>query len=173
MQKVIGSNPITLSYNADRYLFVYFKDIVLSKNVQLCTIHVYTRHDKSISIIVRTVSALYTLIHIRMCVCFTESSFMVKLTFMPLALFVLGILGIYLNRRNILVMIMSVELILLAVNLNFLLFSVYLDDLMGQVFSLIILTVAAAESAIGLALLVVHHRVRGRISVEFINLLKG
>jgi len=104
---------------------------------------------------------------------YAESSFMVKLTFMPLALFVLGILGIYLNRRNILVMIMSVELILLAVNLNFLLFSVYLDDLMGQVFSLIILTVAAAESAIGLALLVVHHRVRGRISVEFINLLKG
>ena len=110
--------------------------------------------------------------HVMQCM-YTQSSFMVKLTFMPLALFVLGILGIYLNRRNILVMIMSVELILLAVNLNFLLFSVYLDDLMGQVFSLIILTVAAAESAIGLALLVVYHRVRGRISVEFINLLKG
>lgn len=127
-------------------------------------------HDKSISIIVRTCTlcALYTHKDV-----YAESSFMVKLTFMPLALFVLGILGIYLNRRNILVMIMSVELILLAVNLNFLLFSVYLDDLMGQVFSLIILTVAAAESAIGLALLVVHHRVRGRISVEFINLLKG
>lgn len=69
-------------------------------------------------------------------------------------------------------MIMSVELMLLAVNLNFLFFSVYLDDLIGQVFSLIILTVAAAESAIGLALLVVYNRVRGTIKVEFINLLK-
>jgi len=96
----------------------------------------------------------------------------VKFTCMPLALFLLGVLGIYLNRRNILIMIMSVELMLLAVNLNFLFFSVYLDDLMGQVFSLIVLTVAAAESAIGLALLVVYHRVRGSISVEFINLLK-
>lgn len=96
----------------------------------------------------------------------------VKLTFLPLTLFLLGILGIYLNRRNILVMIMSVELMLLAVNLNFLFFSVYLDDLIGQVFSLIVLTVAAAESAIGLALLVVYNRVRGTIKVEFINLLK-
>ena len=68
---------------------------------------------------------------------------------------------------------MSIELMLLAVNLNFLVFSVYLDDLIGQIFALLILTVAAAESAIGLALLVVYYRVRGTISVEFINLMKG
>jgi len=70
-------------------------------------------------------------------------------------------------------MLMSIELMLLAVNLNFLVFSVYLDDLMGQIFALFILTVAAAESAIGLALLVVYYRVRGSISVEFIHLMKG
>ena len=68
---------------------------------------------------------------------------------------------------------MSIELMLLAVNLNFLMFSVYLDDLIGQLFALLILTVAAAESAIGLALLVVYYRIRGTIAVEFINLLKG
>ena len=68
---------------------------------------------------------------------------------------------------------MSIELMLLAVNLNFLVFSIYLDDLVGQLFALLILTVAAAESAIGLALLVVYYRVRGTISVEFINLMKG
>ena len=88
-------------------------------------------------------------------------------------LFLLGIWGIFLNRKNIIVMLMSIELMLLAVNLNFLLFSVYLDDLIGQLFALLILTVAAAESAIGLALLVVYYRVRGKIAVEFINLLKG
>ena len=68
---------------------------------------------------------------------------------------------------------MSVELMLLAVNLNLLVFSVYLDDVIGQIFALLVLTVAAAESAIGLALLVVYYRVRGTISVEFINLMKG
>lgn len=90
-----------------------------------------------------------------------------------MTLFLLGIWGIFLNRKNIIVMLMSIELMLLAVNLNFLLFSVYLDDLVGQVFALLVLTVAAAESAIGLALLVVYYRVRGTISVEFINLMKG
>jgi NADH:ubiquinone oxidoreductase subunit K len=88
-------------------------------------------------------------------------------------LFLLGIWGIFLNRKNIIIMLMSIELMLLAVNLNFLVFSVYLDDLIGQIFALLILTVAAAESAIGLALLVVYYRVRGTISVEFINLMKG
>lgn len=88
-------------------------------------------------------------------------------------LFLLGIWGIFLNRKNIIIMLMSVELMLLAVNLNFVLFSVYLDDLIGQIFALLILTVAAAESAIGLALLVVYYRVRGTIAVEFINLMKG
>ena len=89
------------------------------------------------------------------------------------ALFLLGIWGIFLNRRNILVILMSIELMLLAVNFNFLVFSVYLDDLLGQLFSLFILTVAAAESSIGLALLVVHYRRQRTIAVEFINLLRG
>jgi NADH-quinone oxidoreductase subunit K len=88
-------------------------------------------------------------------------------------LFLLGIWGIFLNRKNIIVMLMSIELMLLAVNLNFLMFSVYIDDLTGQLFALLILTVAAAESAIGLALLVIYFRIRGTIAVEFINLLKG
>ena len=88
-------------------------------------------------------------------------------------LFLLGIWGIFLNRKNIIIMLMSIELMLLAVNFNFLIFSVYLDDLIGQIFSLFILTVAAAESAIGLALLVIYYRARGTISVEFINLMKG
>jgi NADH-quinone oxidoreductase subunit K len=90
-----------------------------------------------------------------------------------LVLFLLGIAGIFLNRKNIIVMLMSVELMLLAINLNFLLFSIYLDDMMGQIFALLVLTVAAAESAIGLAILVVYYRVRGSISVEYINLMKG
>lgn len=88
-------------------------------------------------------------------------------------LFLLGIWGIFLNRKNIIIMLMSIELMLLAVNMNFLLFSVYLDDMIGQLFALLVLTVAAAESAIGLALLVVYYRIRGTIAVEFINLIKG
>jgi len=88
-------------------------------------------------------------------------------------LFLLGVWVIFLNRKNIIVMLMSIELMLLAVNFNFLVFSVYVDDLLGQVFSLFILTVAAAESAIGLALLVIYYRARGTVAVEFINLMKG
>lgn len=90
-----------------------------------------------------------------------------------MALFVLGIWGIFMNRKNILVMLMSIELMLLAVNMNFLVFSVYLDDVLGQVFALYVLTVAAAESAIGLALLVMYYRIRGSIQVEYINLIRG
>ncbi len=88
-------------------------------------------------------------------------------------LFLFGIWGIFLNRKNIIIILMSIELMILAVNLNLLFFSVYIDDLLGQLFALLVLTVAAAESAIGLALLVVYYRVRGTISVEFINLVKG
>jgi NADH:ubiquinone oxidoreductase subunit K len=88
-------------------------------------------------------------------------------------LFLLGIWGIFFNRKNIVVMLMCIELMLLAVNLNFLIFSTYLDDLIGQLFSLLILTVAAAESAIGLALLVIYYRARGTIAIEYMNLLKG
>jgi NADH-quinone oxidoreductase subunit K len=88
-------------------------------------------------------------------------------------LFTLGIAGIILNRKNIIVILMSVELILLAVNLNLVAFSAFLGDLTGQVFALLVLTVAAAESAIGLAILVVFYRNRGSIAVEDINLMKG
>ena len=88
-------------------------------------------------------------------------------------LFAIGLLGIFLNRRNVIIILMSVELILLAVNINFVAFSAYLGDLVGQVFALFILTVAAAEAAIGLAILVVYFRNRGTIAVEDVNLMKG
>jgi len=88
-------------------------------------------------------------------------------------IFTIGVMGIFLNRKNIIVILMSVELILLAVNINFVAFSAYLGDLVGQVFALFILTVAAAEAAIGLAILVVYFRNRGTIAVEDVNLMKG
>ncbi|MDB5546396.1 MAG: nuoK [Hyphomicrobiales bacterium] len=88
-------------------------------------------------------------------------------------LFTLGIAGIILNRKNIIVILMSVELILLSVNINLVAFSSFLGDLTGQVFSLFILTVAAAEAAIGLAVLVTYFRNRGSIAVEDINVMKG
>ncbi len=88
-------------------------------------------------------------------------------------LFTLGVLGIFLNRKNVIVILMSIEMMLLAVNLNLVSFSVFLNDLVGQVFTMIILTVAAAEAAIGLAILVVYFRNRGSIRVEDINMMKG
>jgi len=88
-------------------------------------------------------------------------------------LFTLGVFGIFINRKNIIIILMSVELILLSVNLNFVAFSSTLNDLAGQVFALLILTVAAAEAAIGLAILVIFYRNRGTIAVEDVNSLKG
>src|SRR3982750_1768892 len=88
-------------------------------------------------------------------------------------LFPIGVMGIFLNRKNIIIILMSIELILLAVNINFVAFSAYLGDLVGQVFALFVLTVAAAEAAIGLAILVVYFRNRGTIAVEDINVMKG
>jgi NADH-quinone oxidoreductase subunit K len=88
-------------------------------------------------------------------------------------LFTIGIFGIFLNRKNVIVILMSVELILLAVNINLVAFSVHLQDLVGQVFAMFILTVAAAEAAIGLAIIVVYFRNRGTIAVEDINVMKG
>ena len=88
-------------------------------------------------------------------------------------LFTLGIFGIFLNRKNVIIIMMSIELILLAVNLNLVAFSAFLGDLVGQVYALVVLTVAAAEAAIGLAILVVYFRNRGSIAVEDINLMKG
>ena len=88
-------------------------------------------------------------------------------------LFVIGVLGIFLNRRNVILMLMAIELILLAVNINFVAFSTHLGNLLGQVFAMFVLTVAAAEAAIGLAILVVYFRNRGSIAVEDINMMKG
>ena len=88
-------------------------------------------------------------------------------------LFTLGIFGIFLNRKNVIIILMSIELMLLAVNINFVSFSAQLGDLVGQVFAMFVLTVAAAEAAIGLAILVVYFRNRGTIEVEEINVMKG
>jgi NADH-quinone oxidoreductase subunit K len=88
-------------------------------------------------------------------------------------LFAIGIFGIFVNRKNIIIILMSVELILLAVNINFVAFSTHLHDLVGQVFAMFVLTVAAAEAAIGLAILVVYFRNRGSIEVEDVNMMRG
>jgi NADH-quinone oxidoreductase subunit K len=89
------------------------------------------------------------------------------------ALFVIGIFGIFLNRKNVIVILMSIELMLLAVNINLVAFAMHLGDLVGQVFAMFVLTVAAAEAAIGLAILVVFFRTRGTIDVEDANVMKG
>jgi len=88
-------------------------------------------------------------------------------------LFVLGVLGIFINRKNVIIILMSVELILLAVNINLVAFSTYLGDLVGQVFAMFVLTVAAGEAAIGLAILVLYFRNRGTIAVDDINMMRG
>ena len=88
-------------------------------------------------------------------------------------LFTIGIFGIFLNRKNVIIILMSVELMLLAVNINLVAFSVYQGNIVGQVFAMLVLTVAAAEAAIGLAILVVYFRNRGTVEVEDINAMKG
>ncbi|RVU03780.1 NADH-quinone oxidoreductase subunit NuoK [Novosphingobium umbonatum] len=88
-------------------------------------------------------------------------------------LFVLGVLGIFLNRKNIIVILMAIELILLSVNINFVAFSAFLHDLVGQIFAMFVLTVAAGEAAVGLAILVIYFRARGSIAVDDVNRMKG
>lgn len=88
-------------------------------------------------------------------------------------LFTVGVLGIFVNRKNVIIILMSIELMLLAVNINFVAFSVFGHNIAGQIFSLIVLTVAAAETAVGLAILVVYFRNRGTIAVDTINMMKG
>ena len=88
-------------------------------------------------------------------------------------IFAIGILGIFLNRKNVIIILMSIELILLAVNINLVSFSIYLQDLVGQIFTMFILTVAAAEAAVGLASLVIYYKNKGSINVEQISSLKG
>ncbi|MDP7546254.1 MAG: NADH-quinone oxidoreductase subunit NuoK [Alphaproteobacteria bacterium] len=87
--------------------------------------------------------------------------------------FTIGVFGIFLNRKNVIIILMSIELMLLAVNINLIAFSAFLHDLVGQIFALFVLTVAAGEAAIGLAIIVVYFRNRGTIEVEDINLMKG
>ena len=88
-------------------------------------------------------------------------------------IFTIGIIGIFLNRKNVIIILMSIELILLAVNINLVSFSIYLQDLVGQVFAMFSLTVAAAEAAVGLAIIVIYYKNRGSINVEQISSLKG
>ena len=88
-------------------------------------------------------------------------------------LFTIGVLGIFINRKNVIVILMSIELILLAVNIKLVAFSTFIGDIVGQVFAMLVLTVAAAETAIGLAVLVVYFRNRGSIEVEDVNMMKG
>ena len=88
-------------------------------------------------------------------------------------IFTIGVVGIFLNRKNVIIILMSIELILLAVNINLVSFSIYLQDLVGQVFTMFILTVAAAEAAVGLAIIVIYYKNKGSILVENINSLKG
>ena len=88
-------------------------------------------------------------------------------------LFTIGVIGIFLNRKNVIIILMSIELILLSVSINFIAFSYFLNDLTGQIFSLFVLTVAAAEAAIGLAILVIYNRNAGSIEIEKISALKG
>jgi len=88
-------------------------------------------------------------------------------------IFTIGIVGVFLNRKNVIIILMSIELILLAVNINLVSFSIYLQDLTGQVFAMFILTVAAAEAAVGLAIIVIYYKSKGSIDVEEISSLKG
>tara|TARA_Y100001970_G_C14134213_1_gene803406 strand:+ start:619 stop:930 length:312 start_codon:yes stop_codon:yes gene_type:complete len=88
-------------------------------------------------------------------------------------IFSLGIIGIFLNRKNVIVILMSIELILLSVNINLISFSIFSDDIVGQIFTMLILTVAAAEAAIGLAIIVIFYRNKGSIRVEEIDIMKG
>ena len=89
------------------------------------------------------------------------------------ALFFIGLFGIFINRKNVLTIIICIELILLSINLNLLMSAYYIDDIVGQIFVIMILTVAAAETSIGLAILIIYFRLRGTIAIEFINFLKG
>lgn len=96
-----------------------------------------------------------------------------KLLLISTLLFIIGLLGIFLLKRNLIIILMCIELVLLAINFNFIIFSVYLDDAIGQIFALLILTVAAAESSIGLAILVMYYRRKGIISINLMNYIKG
>jgi NADH-quinone oxidoreductase subunit K len=92
---------------------------------------------------------------------------------LAVSLFLVGTFGMFLSRKHVIIILISLELILLSININFVVFSIFLDDLLGQIYALLVLTVAAAESALGLAILIVYYRLRGGISIDLINLLKS
>jgi NADH-quinone oxidoreductase subunit K len=96
-----------------------------------------------------------------------------KFLFLSFFIFFIGVMGLFSTRKHIILLLLSVELIFLSINYNFIIFSIFLDDMLGQYYALCILTVAAAESAIGLAILVIFYRLRGGISLDLVNLLKG
>lgn len=98
---------------------------------------------------------------------------MIKYLLLSSFIFFVGVFGLFVTRKHLIIILISIELIFLAINFNFIVFSVFLDDILGQIYSLCILTVAAAESSIGLAILIVYYRLRGGISIDFIKLLKG
>jgi len=97
----------------------------------------------------------------------------IALISVPIFLFLIGLIGIFINRRNVLLIIICVELNSLAINFSFLISSFYLDDVLGQIYTIFVLVIAAAETSIGLAILVVYYRIRGTISIEFLNKLRG
>lgn len=92
---------------------------------------------------------------------------------LAIIIFIIGLLGMFIFRKHIINILISLELILLSINMNFIIFSLLLDDLLGQIYALLVLTLAAAESSIGLAIIIVYYRLRGGISIDLINLLKG
>lgn len=96
-----------------------------------------------------------------------------NLLFLSIILFFISILGIFITRKNLIIILISIELMLLSINFNFIVFSIYLNDIFGQIFTLFILTLAGAEASIGLAILIIFYRVRGIISMNFLNVLKG
>lgn len=99
---------------------------------------------------------------------------MSKYLFLSSMLFIIGLLGLFLSRQtHLIIILMALEIILLSANINFIIFSIYFDDLLGQIYSLLILTIGAVESAIGLAILIVYYRLRGSIAVDMIYTLKG
>lgn len=99
--------------------------------------------------------------------------FIINLLFLSITLFFISILGIFITRKNLIIILICIELMLLSINFNFIIFSVYLNDIYGQIFTLFILTLAGAEASIGLAILIIFYRVRGIISMNFLNTLKG
>jgi NADH-quinone oxidoreductase subunit K len=98
---------------------------------------------------------------------------MYKYLILSSALFIIGMFGMFLSRKHLIIILMALEILLLSANINFIIFSIYLDDMMGQIYSLLILTIGATESAIGLAILILYYRLRGSIAIDTINTLKG